>query len=175
MSHKSLFRVRLWNNKTCMRSTSCHHDDVIKWIHFPRYLPFVWGIHRSPVNSPHKGQWRGALMFSLISARANDWINNRNAGDLRRHRAHYDVNVMMLWAYICSPRWGESGVHNGDAMSRFFLPGWSPTLLCIPHNRRRYPSTHTCECANTVTPVSNDHLMGYFSAFWSSSRWPLAT
>ena len=44
-----------------------NHDDVIKWKHFPRYWPFVWGIHLSPVNSPHKGQWRGALMFSLIS------------------------------------------------------------------------------------------------------------
>ena len=41
------------------------HDDVIKWKHFPRYWPFVRGIHRSPVNSPHKGQWRGALMFSF--------------------------------------------------------------------------------------------------------------
>ena len=39
------------------------HDNVIKWKHFPRYWPFVRGIHRSPVNSPHKGQWRGALMF----------------------------------------------------------------------------------------------------------------
>ena len=42
------------------------HDDVIKWNHFPRYWPFVRGIHPSPVNSPHKGQWRGPLMFSLI-------------------------------------------------------------------------------------------------------------
>ena len=47
------------------------NDDVIKWIHFPRYWPFVRGIHRSPVNSPHKGQRRGALIFSLICA----WIN----------------------------------------------------------------------------------------------------
>ena len=44
------------------------HDDVIKWKHFPRYWPFVRGIHRSPVNSPHKGQWRGDLVFSLICA-----------------------------------------------------------------------------------------------------------
>ena len=44
------------------------HDDVIKWKHFPRHGPFVWGIHRWPVNSPHKGQWRGALMFPLIWA-----------------------------------------------------------------------------------------------------------
>ena len=48
-----------------------HHDDVIKWKHFPRYWPFVRGIHRSPVNSPHKGQWRGTLIFSLICV----WIN----------------------------------------------------------------------------------------------------
>ena len=40
------------------------HDDVIKWKHFPRYWPFVRGIHRSPVNSPHKGQWRGAQMHT---------------------------------------------------------------------------------------------------------------
>ena len=44
------------------------YDDVIKWKHFPRYWPFVRGIHRSSVNSPHKGQWPGALMFSLICA-----------------------------------------------------------------------------------------------------------
>ena len=70
------------------------NDDVIKWKHLPSYWPFVRGIHRSPVNSPCKGQWRGALMFSLICARINDWVNNREAGDLRRRLAHYDVTVM---------------------------------------------------------------------------------
>ena len=70
------------------------HDDVIKWKHFPRYWPFVREIHRSPVNFPHKGQWRGALMFTLICARMNGWVNNREAGDLRRYLAHYDVIVM---------------------------------------------------------------------------------
>ena len=70
------------------------HDDVIKWKHCPRYWPFARGIHRSPVNSPHKGQWRGALMFTLICARINGWVNNREAGDLRRYRTHYDVIVM---------------------------------------------------------------------------------
>ena len=61
------------------------HDDVITWKHFPRYWPFV---------RPHKGQWRGALMFTLICARINGWVNNCEAGDLRRNRAHYDVIVM---------------------------------------------------------------------------------
>ena len=42
------------------------HDDVIKWKYFQYHWPFVRGIHRAPVNSPHKGQRCGALMFSLI-------------------------------------------------------------------------------------------------------------
>ena len=50
------------------------HDDVIKWKPFPRYWTFVRGIHRSPVNSPYKGQWRGALMFSLICTWINSWV-----------------------------------------------------------------------------------------------------
>ena len=49
-------------------------------------------------NSPHKGQWRGALMFSLICVWINGWVNKREAGDLRRRRDHYDVNVMKLAA-----------------------------------------------------------------------------
>ena len=48
---------------------------------------------RSPVNSPHKGQWRGALMFTLICVWINGCVNNREAGDLRRYCAHYDVTV----------------------------------------------------------------------------------
>ena len=71
----------------------CPHDDVIKWKHFPRYRPFLRGIHRWPVNSPLKSQWRGALMFSLICVWTNGWENNRDAGDWRRHRTHYDVIV----------------------------------------------------------------------------------
>ena len=75
-----------------------YHDDVIKGKNFPRYWLFVWGIHRSPVNCPHKGQGRRALMFSLICVWTNSWVNNRDAGDLRRHRAHYDVTVMYMAA-----------------------------------------------------------------------------
>ena len=70
------------------------HNDVIKWKHFPAYWPFVGGIQRSPVNSPHKGQWCGALIFSLICVCINGWVNNRYAGNLRRYHAHYDVTIM---------------------------------------------------------------------------------
>ena len=54
-------------------------------------------IHRSSVNSPYKGQWGEALMFSFICAWTNSRINNGNAGDLRRHRVHYDFTVMLKW------------------------------------------------------------------------------
>ena len=81
-------------------------STLIKWLsewitwwrhqmeNFPHYWPFVRGIHRSPMNSPHKSQWLGAMVFSLICAWINGWVNTREAGDLRRHRAHYDVSVM---------------------------------------------------------------------------------
>ena len=69
--------------------------QVTKWKHFPRYWTFLWGIHWSPVNSPHKGQWRGALLFSLSCTWIKGWVNNHEAGDLRRHYAHYDVTVMI--------------------------------------------------------------------------------
>ena len=49
------------------------HDDVIKWKHFPRYWSFERGIYRSP---PHKGQWRGGLMFTSICAWTNGWQTN---------------------------------------------------------------------------------------------------
>ena len=75
---------------TAERTGDKIHDDVIIWKHFPRYWPFV------PFCSSHKGQWRGAFMFSLICAWINRWVNNREAGDLRRYRAHHDVIVMYI-------------------------------------------------------------------------------
>ena len=97
------------------------HDDVIKWKHFPRYWPFVRGIHRSPVNSPHKGQWRGALMFSLICVWINGWVNNRDAGDLRRYRAPYDI-IVMHWAKMSSDV--LTSIHLGGHLKRCKFNVW---------------------------------------------------
>ena len=85
------------------------HNDVIEWKYFPRYWPFVRGIQRWPVNSPHKGQWLRALMFSLICTWINGWVNNPEAGDLRRHQAHYDVIVMVRNSVFI--RFSVSSVH----------------------------------------------------------------
>ena len=102
LHHVVSFDNKLINVFITKKWTRCHwseiiriaHDDVIIWKHFQRYWSFVRKIHRSPVNSPHKGQWRWALIFSLSCVWTNGWANTREAGDLRRHRAPYDVIIM---------------------------------------------------------------------------------
>ena len=98
-----------WKKSPLVQVKACcrKHDEVIKWKHFLRYRPFVWGIHWSPVNSPHKGQWRGALIFSLICVWTNGWVNYRGAGDLRRHSVHYDLIVMKTTKYCLNPCWQQ--------------------------------------------------------------------
>ena len=79
-------------------------------------------IHRSPVNSPHTDQWREALMFSLLFAWTNSWVNNQDAGDLRRHRAHDDVTVM--WCRIVIQWSGQPwdlSAFNASLLSNFEL------------------------------------------------------
>ena len=115
-----------------------NHDDVIKWKHFPRNWPFVRGIHRSPVNSPHKDQWRRAFMFSLICAWTNAWVNNREAGDLRRHRAHYDVIVVIFGAVKQRIDWILKGVLVYKFLTLLFscLLGWLNVLFNNSNNNR---------------------------------------
>ena len=99
-------------------------------------------FHRSPVNSPHKGQWRGALMVSLIWVWRNDWVNNREAGDLRRCRAHYDV-IVMLHDPVIAVRWRNitSLDHTGSMvisiglylLNAIFVPAHSGCINLISH------------------------------------------
>ena len=96
----------------------------------------MWGILWPPVNSPYKGKWRGALMFSLICAWINGWVNTREAGDLRCHRTHYDVTVMF----------GCTFHHSLKSFSLF---------------RGRFPSILSWNCgglANTVTTIVLEYL-----------------
>ena len=84
----------------------------------------------SPVTGefPLKGQWRRALMFSLICAWINGWVNNREAGDLRCQRVHYDVIVMVRKRPRCYFLW-----YNDVVAQSWYLPQnvtreyWSPT------------------------------------------------
>ena len=75
--------------------TNLNKDNVIEWKHFQRHWSFLKGNHRSMVVSPHKGQLCPDLLFSLIWAWSNGWVNNWDASDLRDHHAHYDVSVMI--------------------------------------------------------------------------------
>ena len=113
----------------------------------------------STVNSPHKGQWRGVLMFSLISAWINDCVTNREAGDLRCHRAHYDVFVMV---WLISAWFKKCDI----ALKEFCasLQTVPMTPYCVHHssnnhneiNGRKSALSHTCHfpitsffCMNT--------------------------
>ena len=50
-------------------------------------------------------------MFSLICVWINGWVNNREAGDLRRYRDHYDVPVMGIWIIWMNKYLFNGGLH----------------------------------------------------------------
>ena len=146
------------------------HDDVIKWKHFPRYWPFVRGIHRSPVNSPHKGQWRGALMFSLIRVWINGWVNNLEAGDFRHHRAHYDVTVMYISIYhelvISSP---DTSSTTDIAIS--ILTDFRAKQRWNDPYRLSHLTEQICQILNYSIPYTRTTVikaLGISNLFWSS-------
>ena len=72
------------------------HDDVIKWKHFPRYWPFVRGIHLSPVDSIHKGQWRGVWCFLAPDQRLSKQTRRRWSETPPRSLWHHSNGG--LWA-----------------------------------------------------------------------------
>ena len=126
MHHGSLRNI-VW---TTLQQNTCIYNSMFLflpcslmtwWRHqmetFSALLSLCAGNSPVPVNSPHEGQWRGALMFSLICARKNDWVNNREAGDLRRHRGHYGV-IVMNFGY-------------------FPIPRWVSFIWCLPFSKRR--------------------------------------
>ena len=104
------------------------NDDLIKWKHFPCYWPFVWGIHRSPVNSPHKGQWHGGLMFFFIYAWISGWVNIREAGDMRHHHVHYyTIIVMLLWRGTHFPNY--SWIYNSILQKKYLYSNFNLNVL----------------------------------------------
>ena len=89
--------------KLQIQYTLCH-DDVIKWKHFLRYWPFVHGIHRSLVKSPHKGQWCGALMFSLICTWINSWVKQWSDWwfEMPSHPLWHQCNVIIIHPHFAT-------------------------------------------------------------------------
>ena len=95
MIHDCRLRLLIFMNYYFLTVATKYSEQNVPWRHqmetFSALLAICAGNSPVPGNSPHKSQWRGALMFSLICV----WINNREAGDLRRYRAHYDVTVIL--------------------------------------------------------------------------------
>ena len=116
-------------------------------------------------NPPHEGQWRRALMFSFICAWLNGWVNNREAGDLRRHRAHYDVIVMWIQ---------DKRTHARPTVSGRIDCYWLQTLSWRSIMTSRWAATRYS--SNTViremtTPPSNN---ANIPAIWSREKRRLA-
>ena len=143
------------------------HDDVIKWKNFPHYWPFVRGIHRSLVNSPHKDQWRGALLFSLICVWINGRVNNHEAGDLGRYRAHYYVIVMnyLTWS---APSYNQNQCWNivySHLRNKFQWHLYRKSNIFIQENALEnvvYEMASNLSwphCVKTIISVSNDHSL----------------
>ena len=107
----------------------------------------------SPVNSPHKGQWRGALMFSLICARINGWINNREAGDLGRHRTLYYAIVMRCAVVHCKI----------DIRASF--NGFS-TSYKRPRNALSLITTDQFTCLLNIHGGGDGKLITFSDSFW---------
>ena len=136
------------------------HDDVIKWKHFPRYWPFVRGIHRPPVNFPHKGQWRGALMFSLICVWRNDWVNSREADNLRRQRDNYFCHCNAK-SYLLLP-WHRD--HMGPGEGNIYLPdnGSIWQIAFVPSG---------CHVHNESLLMTNTDMLQLFQLVVSRTKW----
>ena len=67
-------------------------------------------------NSPVSGDFPAqrpvtrVLMFSLICAWINCWVNNGEAGDYRCYRTHYDV-IVMIWIVLPGPINAKAWLH----------------------------------------------------------------
>ena len=153
--NRDLIKAVLINNITLVPLIVTHPNNVGPWSistmmtssneKFPRYWPLVRGIHRSPVNSTHKGQWRGALVFPLTCARIHGWVNNREAGDLRRHRGNYDVTVMT------NPLFPESYMHSLEKRLWFGNVNEQTDFLLFSGDGRAHELSDPCPLRRCVS------------------------
>ena len=109
------------------------HDDVMTWNRFPHYWPFLRGIHRSPVDSPHKGPAiRSFRVYLLLQQRSYRWF--------KKPYALFDVTVMLLYlfreAYLNyekrEQRFDTAGVYRTtERMVIYFIQNFT----CIPFKK----------------------------------------
>ena len=123
------------------------YDDVIKGKHFPRNWPFVRGIQRCPVNSPHKGQWLGALMLPRLNKRlrkqSEGWWFETLFGPLWRH-------CNGIWPPVCDDY--EATM----SMPRTWISNCIHALIwdVISHTRPNFTAFEVKACMSNYTPLS---------------------
>ena len=159
------------------------HDDVIKWKHFPRYWPFVWEIRRSPVNSPHTGQWRGALFFffdlpqnKLLNKQSWNWWFETPSRPLWRHCDGHQFRVITVGAVnskfssafsislVANWRlWDISIVTHKEMMTiipSILLSSQTPPLIWWFYNIVKYLKIHARKCENNaMIRFVNKHII----------------
>ena len=139
----------------------CPKQEILWWRDqmgiFPRYWPFVRGIHRSTVNSPHKDQWRRDLIFSLLCAWINGWVNNRETGDLRCYRAHYGVTVILGLNKKNTVSTNKRIYHFTEPIERLLA---CAQIENIPH---RWPAVYSCRIMVTSWCGNFSVLLGVVS------------
>ena len=155
LKYNKIYKQRSAYYRVCWAPVFWCSFVISWWRHqmetFSALLAICAGNSPSPVNSPHKGQWRRALMFSLICAWINGWINNGDAGDLRSHRAHYDVIIMYSFVVIFRfEQFAGIVVASGKLVLNYCSP-YSPELLwlCGEILPRRWP-LHLCLCTSWI-------------------------
>ena len=174
----SVLQNRSPNISLCTRNTGCSvvvmeqlHGDVINWNHFPRYWPSVRGIHRSPVNSIHKDQWHGALMFSSICTWINSWVKKIKMRDKIRYTLFsvgYIQQKTLASLKLLSDN--DKNMHNtdsGDFRHHRAHYGVTAMLYVVPMLYTEYTCLiyiyiyiyiYSC-CENTNMCVPTSHMM----------------
>ena len=120
------------------------HDDDLKWKYFPRYWSFEQGIHRSPVNSPHKGQRRRALMFSFICAWINVWFETPS-NSLWRHRNGNTIPQICKQNNFLLPHCVQMHIFNRFGLTCIWLR--LSIIECLPYFAKK-PFSYTALCHN---------------------------
>ena len=82
-------------------------------------------------------------MFSLICVWINGWVNNREAGDLRRYRRHDDVIVMYMQLNLFITRSRFSQILTGDTslVAHWGVVLWECILRVFILSRSMYRQT----------------------------------
>ena len=118
---------------------------------FSTLLAICAGNSPVPGEFPHKGQWHGALMFSLICVWINDWVNNRETGDLWHYHAHYDITVMKYEITWWVSMYAKSLSKSSNKVGKLRSASLSPEMFACKH----------CQCAGTVHRVTKDVFLLY--------------